>query len=190
MPRVGIALQETARELDRAPLAPLGDAATTQTPSRRGRSSTVLVVVAGIAGALAFALGVTAFAVSMRSDGSDDVSLTPAAGARVAIAIAAKPGVERIPFDGAAGRMELVVGPRGRAALVLDGLIPAPEGRSYQAWHVVGREPAPLGMFTGTEVAVPLTGLLPPGATVEVSLEPEGGAEAPTGRVLYTATRL
>ena len=96
---------------------------------------------------------------------------------------------ERVPFAGSGRRLELVVGSLGRGALVLDGLPAAPSGRTYQAWHSVGGESASVGVFTGTEVAVPLAGLLPPGATITVTLEPAGGSEAPTGKVLYTATR-
>jgi hypothetical protein len=147
------------------------------------------VVVASVAGSLAVALGVTAFALGVGSEPEAGVSLTPAAGARTAIAILGKPGAERVSFVGSDRRLELVVGALGRGALVLDGLQAAPTGRTYQAWHRVGGESASLALFAGTEVAVPLAGLLPPGATITVTLEPVGGSEAPTGQVLYTATR-
>jgi hypothetical protein len=184
---VEIALQEGRGERLTAAAVAQAPPAWPDTPAR---SSRPLVVAAGIAGSLSIALAVVAVAAAVGSKpSSESRSVTPAPGARQAIAVLSKPGVERVPFRGAAGALELVVGPRGRAALVLDGLAPAPSGRSYQAWHTVSGESASLGVFAGTEVAVPLAGLLPPGATVVVTLEPAGGSEVPSGRARYSATR-
>ena len=183
-----IALPDGPQELQR-PLP--GEAAERLSVSRTSRRTSIrlLLAVGAVTGALAVALGVTAFAASIGAEPDTDVSLTPSAGARAAVSILSKPGAERVVFGGSGGRLALVAGQLGRGALLLDGLPAAPPGRSYQAWHRVGGESASLAVFAGTEVAVPLAGVLPPGATITVTLEPAGGSEAPTGKPLYTATR-
>jgi hypothetical protein len=189
VPLVEIALPDGPPELQRPARGSSAEQRSPASRTRTGSSTRLLVVIATIAGALAVALGVTAFALSVGTEPETDVSLTPAAGARTAIAILSKPGAEHVPFAGSGKRLELVVGSLGRGALVLDGLPAVPADRIYQAWHRVGGESASLALFEGGEVAVPLAGLLPPGATITVTLEPSGGSQAPTGKVLYTATR-
>ena len=182
-----LALKERSQPVDRATAASVATGASAL-GSRPAPSSTWLVVAACVAGALAVALAAASVAELVRSDGAaPSVASTPSGGARRAIEILAKPGAQRVPFSGAESRITLVAGPLGRAALVLDGVPPAPPGRSYQAWHEIGGESASLAVFRGTEVAVPLTGFLPPGATVVVTLEREGGSEVPSGRRLSTA---
>lgn len=188
MAPVEIALPDGPQELERPTLG-AGAERLPQSRTHRRTSIRLLLVVAAFTGALAVALGVTAFSMSLGTEAETDVSLTPSAGASAAIAILSKPDAERVAFDGSGGRLTLVAGQLGKGALLLDGLSAAPAGRSYQAWHRVSGESASLAVFEGTEVAVPLAGLLPPGATITVTLEPAGGSEAPTGDVLYTATR-
>jgi hypothetical protein len=186
---VELALQEPSQVGDRTTAGSV-EHAPSAFGSRPGPSPAWLVAAACLAGALAVALGAAAVAELVRSDGPPlSAASTPSGGARQAIEVLAKPGAERVPFAGAEGRLTLVAGPLGRSALVLDGLPPAPAGRSYQAWHDVGGESASLAVFRGTEVAVQLRGLLPPGATVVVTLEREGGSDVPSGRRLYTAGR-
>ena len=104
-----------------------------------------------------------------------------------ATALLAQPDAERIPVEGADGA--LVVAPGGEAALVLTGLDPAPAGRTYEAWVIADAKPRPAGLFDVREerTVVALERPVPAGATVAVTLEPEGGVEEPTGKPLVTA---
>ncbi len=101
--------------------------------------------------------------------------------------ILAQPAADRIPVEGADG--VLVVAPTGEAALVLTGLDPAPEGRTYEAWVIEGETPRPAGLFDVREepTVVALERSVPGGAIVAVTLEPEGGVEEPTGAPLFSA---
>lgn len=80
----------------------------------------------------------------------------------------------------------LLVAPDGEAALVVCGLQPAPEGKTYEAWVIAGETPRPAGLFRGGRGCPPvlLERSVPPGSTVAVTLERAGGAPRPTGRIL------
>lgn len=80
----------------------------------------------------------------------------------------------------------LLVAPDGEAALVVCGLEPAPEGRTYEAWVIQGQTPRPAGLFRGGSGCPPvlLERNVPRGAQVAVTLERAGGAPRPTGRIL------
>ena len=80
----------------------------------------------------------------------------------------------------------VLVAPDGEAALVVCGLEPAPEGKTYEAWVIEGRTPQPAGLFSGGGGCPPvlLERSVPPGARVAVTLERAGGAPRPTGRIL------
>jgi anti-sigma factor RsiW len=80
----------------------------------------------------------------------------------------------------------LLVAPDGEAALVVCGLQPAPEGRTYEAWVIEGGTPRPAGLFRGGGGCPPvlLERNVPPGSTVAVTLERSGGVPRPTGRIL------
>jgi anti-sigma-K factor RskA len=73
----------------------------------------------------------------------------------------------------------LVVGSDGQAVLVLDGLDPAPEGKTYELWIVEGESASPAGLFPGSEGIdiVALDGTVEPGNVVAVTIEDEGGVE-------------
>ena len=83
----------------------------------------------------------------------------------------------------------LLVAPDGEAALVVCGLEPAPEGRTYEAWVIEGETPRPAGLFEGGGGCPPvlLEREVPPGSRVAVTLERAGGAPRPTGRILVTS---
>jgi anti-sigma-K factor RskA len=95
---------------------------------------------------------------------------------------------EAFRLEGANG--QLVVTPAGDAALIVDGLAPAPTGKTYEAWVIEGETPEPAGTFAGggTQTAFALTRTVPEGATVAVTIEPEGGSESPTGDVQFSAS--
>ena len=88
------------------------------------------------------------------------------------------------------GNGQLVVTPEGDAALIVDDLAPAPTGKTYEAWVIEGETPEPAGIFAGggTQTAFALTRTVPEGATVAVTIEPEGGSESPTGDVQFSAS--
>jgi anti-sigma-K factor RskA len=83
---------------------------------------------------------------------------------------------------------QLVVTPDRDAALIVNGLAPAPAGKTYEAWVIQGDTPQAAGIFPGggTQTAFALTRTVPEGATVAVTIEPEGGVDAPTGDVQFS----
>ena len=96
-------------------------------------------------------------------------------------------GAELTPLADAEGR--LLVAPDGEAALVVCGLQPAPEGRTYEAWVIQGETPRPAGLFRGGSGCPPvlLERDVPAGSRVAVTLERAGGAPRPTGPILVTS---
>jgi anti-sigma-K factor RskA len=139
---------------------------------------TVAIAAAGVAAAAAaVAIGLGLWGQSL----SDDLKAE-----RAATALLSDPNASTVSLEGADGR--LVVGPTGQAALVvlLEG---APRGMTYEAWVIRDGEPAPAGVFDaegGRDVLV-LDRPVSEGATVAVTLEPDGGGSKPTGPVLFSA---
>jgi anti-sigma-K factor RskA len=86
------------------------------------------------------------------------------------------------------GEGRLLVAPGGgRAALVVCGLAQAPAGKTYEAWVIEGKTPRPAGLFRGgggCSLPVLLERDVPTGAIVAVTLEREGGVQAPTTPIL------
>jgi len=76
-----------------------------------------------------------------------------------------------------------------RAVLIASGLPPAPEGKAYQVWYIdAGKPPVPGGTFKPNVDSrgflsdrIPAEGLA--AQTFAVTLEPEGGVPAPTGKM-------
>lgn len=93
-------------------------------------------------------------------------------------------GAQVTPLADAEGG--LLVAPDGEAALVVCGLEPAPEGRTYEAWVIENEMPRPAGLFRGGSGCPPvlLERNVPRGAQVAVTLERASGAPRPTGRIL------
>jgi anti-sigma-K factor RskA len=86
---------------------------------------------------------------------------------------------EAVPLTGASG--SVIVTPGNEATLVVKDLVPAPAGKTYEAWVIQGDRPVPAGTFAGGgQVAFPLTRKVPDGAIVAVTLERAGGVEQPT----------
>jgi anti-sigma factor RsiW len=90
-------------------------------------------------------------------------------------------------FESEGGAARLVVAPSGAAALVVRELDPAPEGKDYEIWVFEDGVPQRAGLFEGPGVAL-LTRQVEPGQTVAVTLEPDGGLDAPSGAPVLTAT--
>ena len=146
-------------------------------PFRRRRLA--LGAVAGIAAAaaaVAIALGIWAASLSSDLDST-----------RAALAVLADPAARSIDLQGADGR--LVVAPEGKAALVVRNLDRAPAGRTYEAWVIEGNTPKRAGLFEGGGLRelVLLNRKVPADAVVAVTVEDEGGVDAPTGKPVFAA---
>jgi anti-sigma-K factor RskA len=145
------------------------------TPPRR-RLTPVVGVAAAIAAVVAIALGAYAFTLS------NDLDDTRAALAqeRDVSAVLSDPSARAVPLDAGEGR--LVVNEDGAAVLVLDGVEPAPAGKTYEVWVISGETPAPAGLFPGTpgRDVVPVDGTVDPGSVVAVTVEKHGGVGQPT----------
>jgi anti-sigma-K factor RskA len=102
--------------------------------------------------------------------------------------VLADPAARTIELQGADGR--LVVSPEGDAALVVRNLDPAPQGQTYQAWVIEGKAaPKPAGLFNGDDRndLLLLDQDVPANAVVAVTVEPEGGVDAPTTQPIFSA---
>jgi hypothetical protein len=143
------------------------------------------------------AAGVAAFAFDVVELADDEPSSSPAAALSAlterqarAISIMAQPGAIRLPVVGAEERLLLIVGMEGDAVLIVSRLERAPAGKAYEIWVISGKTPRPAGLFQGgRDTVVPLTRVVPKGATVALTLERLGGALKPTSRPLFAVVR-
>jgi anti-sigma-K factor RskA len=75
------------------------------------------------------------------------------------------------------------------AVIEVDGLDPAPEGRTYQVWAITDERPSSLGLMEAPEggpVAQAMSGItLEDGQVLAVTLEPAGGSLQPTTDPLF-----
>lgn len=143
-------------------------------PLRRPR--VVLGAVGGLAAAAAAAaIGFGIWSASL----SDELDRT-----RAALDVLADPAARSVELEGAAGR--LVVGEDGRAALVVRGLEPAPAGKTYEIW-VIEERPRRAGLFDEAGEVVLLDRRVPEDATVAVTVEDDGGVDAPTSEPVFSA---
>jgi anti-sigma-K factor RskA len=147
-------------------------------PFRRRRVSFGLVSgLAAAAAVVAVGLGIWAASLSNDLDRNRDL-----------VAVLGDPAARSIDLDGADGR--LVVAPEGDAALVVRNLDPAPEGQTYQAWVIEGKAPPrPAGLFEGGDRhdALMLDQRVPANAVVAVTVEQDGGVDAPTNQPVFSA---
>lgn len=147
--------------------------------ARRSRAVPVLAATAALAAVVALAVGLWAAGVSSELDEARSALERE----RATAAVLADSDARSVPLQ--AGRGRLVVASDGQAVVVLAGLEPAPEGRTYQLWIVPGGDIAAAtsgGLFGGaepTDVAL-LEGRVADGDLVAVTVEQAGGSEAPT----------
>jgi len=144
---------------------------------RRRRVAPVLGAVAAVAAVVALAIGLWA------SNLSSELDETRAAleRQRAAAAVLADPEARSVRLTEGDG--QLVVAPDGQAVLVVDGLGPAPAGKTYEMWVVShGEDPQRAGLFPGQDGRdiVPVDGAVGPGQVVLVTVENAGGVDAPT----------
>ena len=146
--------------------------------SRRRRTAPILGAIAAVAAVAALAIGLWAAGLS------SDLDETRAAleRERAAAAVLADPASRSVSLQpGGDGR--LVVTPAGQAVLVVDELGPAPAGKTYEMWVVShGGTPQRAGLFPGGDGrdVVPVDGIVEAGQVVLVTVEEEGGVDAPT----------
>jgi anti-sigma-K factor RskA len=150
-------------------------------PRTRRRALPAVAAVAALAAVVAVAVGVWAVQLS----GDLDDTRTALERQREAAAIVADPDARTISL--AAGQGRLVVGPDGRAVLVLAGLDPAPAGKTYEMWVVEGEVPAPAGLFSGEGHTELVDGTVEEGDVVAVTLEDAGGASTPSPPLLVAS---
>lgn len=143
-------------------------------PLRPRRAARVLPVAAAIAAVVAVALGVWSLGLSGELDD-----------AQRELAVLSDPNART--FESAGGEADLVVTPAGEAALVVRRLAPAPEGKDYEIWVFEQGMPRRAGVFDEPGVAL-LSRRVERGQIVAVTLERDGGVDAPTGAPLFTAS--
>jgi anti-sigma-K factor RskA len=165
-------------------------------PAPRNRRGLLIGGVALLIAALA-AAGLAAWSFDV-FDESDDGQPSSSASALSglaqrqarAISIMAQPGATRLPVVGAEESLLLVVGMEGDAVLIVSRLDRAPAGKTYEIWVISGKTPRPAGLFRGgRDTVVPLTRVVPKGATVALTLERVGGSLKPTSEPLFAVTR-
>jgi anti-sigma-K factor RskA len=128
----------------------------------------VAAAVAAVAACAAIGLGI--WAASLKSSLNEERSAAP----------------RLIELSGASGT--LVVTPSGKAALAVSNLRQAPAGKTYEVWVIEGKTPQRAGLMEGgTASAVKLERPVRKGAVVAVTLERDGGVDAPTSTPLFSA---
>lgn len=147
-------------------------------PFEPRRRRTVPVLAAAVAAAAVVALSVGLWAARLSGDLDDARSALERE--RAAAAVLVDPDSRTVALHAGEGR--LVVGPEGEAVLVLDGVDPAPAGKTYELWIIEGDTPQRAGLFPGrdgTDV-VGVDGTVEEGDVVAVTIEDAGGVDAPT----------
>ena len=137
-----------------------------------------VAAVAAVAACAAIGLGIWAAALSGKLD-----RRTQALDSQQRIAaILSDPNARRNAFQDQRGT--LIVSPTGDAVLVMNRLAAARPGRTYEAWVAAGGKPQPAGTFDGggDVNVVLLPRPVPQDATVMLTVERDGGTNAPTGQ--------
>jgi anti-sigma-K factor RskA len=143
-------------------------------PLRPRLSLPVLSTVAAVAAVVAVGLGIWSLTLSRDLDDANRE-----------LVVLGDPNA-RVHASGG-GEANLVVTPTGDAALVVRRLAPAPSGKDYEIWVLENGVPQRAGLFERPGVAV-LSRRVEAGQIVAVTLEPDGGLDAPSGSPLFTAS--
>ena len=157
---------------------------TSDVPKPSRPSPIPLVLLALLAGIAAMVLGGVAVVAATRSAEEQTPPPAPPPKAvsaptpkveRQALALLAKPSTDRIVFRGSQGKLVLVVGSGGRAAILVRGFERADEAWPYYAWIVgAAGKPVRAARFTGSERAVFLS--KPVGRMKSVVVAPDRAA--------------
>ena len=140
----------------------------------RPRRSRVLPAVAAVAAVALLAVGAWGVSVSRELDDAERIT-----------AVLVDPNARTVTASD--GQANLVVRPSGEAALVVRTLAPAPDGKDYEIWVLEDGVPQKAGLFERQGVTL-LTRPVRSGQTVAVTLEPDGGLDAPSGEPVFTAS--
>jgi anti-sigma-K factor RskA len=103
-----------------------------------------------------------------------------------------EPRVIRLQGSGEAesARVELMRTDDGMTVLTAEDLPEIPEGRTYQVWLIEGDRPEPAGLLEpgpdATAAAV-VGGSIEDANTIAVTVEPDGGSDAPTTQPVLSA---
>lgn len=150
---------------------------------RRGRRETIALRL--FAAAMAAAAGVAIVFAVMFSQDLDEQRDRADQADRVAAALAT-PGASVVPLEGPDGASgAAVVLAEGQEPVLVTTLAGAPSARTYQVWAIpdAGGAPRSIGIFEGGEgqdvVQLPADSFAG-GATVAITVEPDGGSPAPT----------
>ena len=149
---------------------------------RRRTLAPVLGAAAAVAAVVALAIGLWAAQLSSDLDSTRDALERE----RAAASVLADPDARTVSLASGEGR--LVVAGDGRAALVLDELGAAPEGKTYALWIVEDGTPTAAGLFPGADGTelVALDGVVDTGDVVAVTVE-DGPVEAPESDPIVTS---
>jgi anti-sigma-K factor RskA len=130
-----------------------------------------VAAVAAVAACAAIALGIWATSLSSKLDRQERLA-----------GVLGNPAARHTDLAGNRGM--LVVAPNGDAVLIMRRLDAARPGRTYEAWIAAGESPQPAGTFEGgrDDSVAFLARRVPRGATVMVTVEKDGGVDAPTSK--------
>ena len=145
-------------------------------PLRRRIATPVLASAAAVAAVVAVGLGFWSLGLSSDLDDANSV-----------LAVLSDPNARTNRSAG--GEANLVVTPTGEAALVVRRLAPAPPGKVYEIWVLEDGVPQRAGLFDQPGVSL-LSRRVNRGQTVAITLEPDGGVDAPTSEPLFTAASI
>jgi anti-sigma factor RsiW len=138
----------------------------------RPRWAMPIAAAAAVAACVAIGLGIWAASLSTKLDRQERLAQ-----------VLARPDSRTVAFD----RGRLVITQSGEAVLLVRNLRPAGAGKTYEAWVMGGGAPQPAGVFDGGKtVAVLLERPVRAGASVLVTVEQEGGVDAPTQKPLLS----
>jgi anti-sigma-K factor RskA len=138
--------------------------------------------IAAVAAVVAIAFGAWAASLHGRLGHAN----SRLAAERDTLSVLSDPSARAVSFAKGSGR--LVVTPQGRAVMVVDGLAPAPAGKTYEVWVIKGTTPKRAGVFGGGgRSVVGVDGSVGQDAVVAVTLERAGGVDAPTGTPLVAS---
>ena len=141
----------------------------------RPRTSTVVASLVAAAAVIAVVLGVGLGASDPVQDACEQILQ------------AENCSTTEFETDVAASAVLVYAPDTGRGAFVTDDLEPVADDRTYQLWLIDEGGPASAGVFRPQDdgsAGVLLEGEVRPGLTLGLTVEPEGGSEAPTGDIL------
>jgi len=153
---------------------------------RRSRLAPALGAVAAVAAAAALAVGLWGASLSTELDDTRSALERE----RAAAAVLADPSARTVDLRAGDGR--LVVDEAGQAVLVLDDLGAAPDGKTYEVWVLDGEEKIRAGLFDGgrEREVVPVEESVGAGTQVLVTVEKDGGVDAPTTAPVVASARV